>query len=762
MKERGEEWKMAENEGDIFVSEAQKKLTRRRAGKACVRCRQRKIKCDIGQPSCSSCLKFGLADQCVYSSIGVTAESVRNELASLRIENEKLRRQLLDGNSSRSHDSGEGPEGEQLDLSKLTCLVEKENKTVFYGLTSYLPTVESHRESYISFLNDSKDTLDKGRKTWKQTRNFPVPLLSIPDPLLDQELFLRHLENFLPDYGTVKEIMSEFFKSFWYQMFPIIDETTFWQDYERIVKTDNGSNIRFSVVNNFLDFSWLSLMLVIIKLTTGFQYKGTFPPNCTIFTDEGDQIPKYIQKLNFSFRRKKCLSTLQTLIIVHCCKKTEVKAGEGGDPANFSTHIGFALDMAISLGLNNDIDIIYVKKPVRFRAALKILWKSILYFDVLNTIENGVVPWLLEEAVFKDRSEENDDLFTRTIFTLRKIISKVNSPTVTFAVVEAETKVLSQFLDQFQPIYKRINEIDVSSSPDVEVIREVILHTQVLSLLSSLYFAMVRTLKPELSRTKNYTMCIKTCLLHIYSAIDLCCAVSKFNKKDINCYFRNQFTVTICGLVRLSIMKSCFYPVSFAGVELVSKIDGDYRPFSDCRLGSPPTSMILRASQWAKLEFDPSFDPYIFRDLHSIISLLLGLYYRYFYHRKLEGDSLLMIEDSWVIFSYWWLHYAKNSFSTNVALQMKVAPVRTNIFLEFDEFPRRELAFNTALESHIESELVNMIEALGQSYPTNNPDNFIVLETKENPFLDLDLLSLFNGDLLQLLDGDLNPGGMGW
>ena len=112
---------------------------RRRLIKLCSACRNRKSKCDMKRPICTSCLVKGL-DVCNYEdSSSYSVKLDNNEYDLLKKENERLLQTIkqLRNQINTVYPSPMPDNDNRIDADKYRIAFSKPNRTMFYGPTSF-------------------------------------------------------------------------------------------------------------------------------------------------------------------------------------------------------------------------------------------------------------------------------------------------------------------------------------------------------------------------------------------------------------------------------------------------------------------------------------------------------------------------------------------------------------------------------------------------------------------------------------------------
>ncbi|CUM45383.1 uncharacterized protein AC631_05178 [Debaryomyces fabryi] len=509
---------------DSFNCKSGHQKKRRRPVKLCLACRMRKSKCDLKRPTCTSCLVKGLKN-CKYGESSTYSVKLGDdEVDVLKEENERLKltikqlkRQISSPSPSPISEYANGAEAD-----KYNFIVSKSSRTVFYGPTSFrfvfqTPIVFDY---YISI----KRALKADRNAWK-IKNRPKSWF---DKLYSgtSEL-LMDIQNFLPSHKVVSGYLLQFFDGFWFKLLPIVDRDVILQVFRKQFKeSDNKLNIEIAFPQNSIEFANIAVVITILKFSLNSE---TYLPGAVSyrFKDEYDILLKFATRLldNANYLEKASLSSLQALFLLRIFKKFNFKDGDGGDGSNGNILFAICLEMAYTLGLNQNIDMLYKEESQNYRTILKNLWKYLLQYDAINSFDLGV-PLHISDSCLREEFLDSDDIIIKTILKKREIINIFLSPKFTYHDIGNILNEIRCFIDQnFRTVFELIQDFEDASNLEdsYNAINQFILSISLIAMKQHCYSLLYNELKDtnkELS-SRSHDLGIKYTTLMIVSSAEL-------------------------------------------------------------------------------------------------------------------------------------------------------------------------------------------------------------------------------------------------
>ncbi len=405
------------------------KKRRKRVSLTCTSCKKRKVKCDQGKP-CSSCVKKRIPPHlCIYEDspfIPNTEQSTTptETIILLKDENVKLKAELEELKKWKEIVSGDPmptPLGGKVQLFENISM--KANKVMYFGPTSWR-TLLDKEGTYTELVKSAKNYVSSVKREWKNEKNLnDIPYeeyneinVGVPKTLLD------NLANFLPKYDVLKNYMLKYLDGYWNQRLPIIEPEQLMKDFHQIVIPNGDANdgtFTFKILNKSIDYAKIALMVIVLKYMTATNNSHQQDSDY----DSRDHLLRYADKLlEFSkFNSKSTIPALQALILIRQFRMINPIDGDGGDSSGGALTFKFAINMAILMGFNKDIDTLYAKSPPYTRQIFKNIWSHLMYQDAVLSFHLGI-PLTLEDQYIDRHYFENNDLLSTITMFLREIV----------------------------------------------------------------------------------------------------------------------------------------------------------------------------------------------------------------------------------------------------------------------------------------------------------------------------------------------------
>lgn len=405
---------------------APSKKRRKRISLTCTSCKQRKVKCDQGKP-CSSCIRKKIPPHlCIYEDspfIPTTSESTNpaETIVLLKDENSKLKEELEELRKWKEIVSGDPlPSSSASKVNLYENVDMKSNKTVYFGPTCWR-TLLDKEDAYSELIKSAKNYVSNVKKEWKQEKNLnELPFeeyrdvnVGTPDDLL------KNLQNYLPDYDTIKNYLTLYVEGYWNRKVPIIETEKLFADFHAIFNRE-GQSFRFLIRNKSIDYAKIALVLVCIKYV--IVAKNSYHQIEDQY-DKTDHLLRYAEKLlEYSkYMVKGTVPSLQTLIIMRQTRMINPLEGDGGDSSEGALIFKSALSMAILMGLNRNIDRLYSRYSLFTRDCLKNIWKELMFQDAVMSFHLGI-PLSIDDQYIDQSHLSKEGFFGVLLGSLRDSI----------------------------------------------------------------------------------------------------------------------------------------------------------------------------------------------------------------------------------------------------------------------------------------------------------------------------------------------------
>ncbi|ODV96376.1 hypothetical protein PACTADRAFT_33549 [Pachysolen tannophilus NRRL Y-2460] len=561
---------------DNFAANSSGARKRRRVIRSCSNCRARKVKCDQTKPICNSCINQRIPD-CQYEPSPFMSENLSQKNEILNQENENLKKQIKYlQEKAVTADSNIGPKVEKrIQSSQFQFIFKKTNRTVFFGLTS-VRALQSYGNEESKQFSMLKSAIKALRNEWKKDKFKSSHLQIMAD--LDSNNLLQILSNYLPKYEVIEKYINEFFDGVWFKIFPVLDKEVFMNDFKRIFVVDenNPSKIKFLISFKSSDFARIALVLVVLKYVLCSKFQRTFSEKDE-FDDSDEVLFGCIHHLLLKarFLERITVPTLQCVFLLRLLKKFNVKDGDGGDNSNGSVLFGLCFEMAITLGLHQDIDLLYASETQSYKTSLKQLWKVVLYYDAVNSLDLGV-PLHIADDNFYMGNADFTEIDTKTTFYLRGIATKLTKSSITdFEVFEIIQSVKNFLSENFEPIFTLINKLrHESTSETFEICKTISLMLPFLNIIQQLYMIIYRfgNGNNEQVESNSYLLTAKYSLLLSIASVEVMQSVEMMKQKCIlAASVLDQVMAFVIGATKTSLIRGQM--VLFSLFYISSQID---------------------------------------------------------------------------------------------------------------------------------------------------------------------------------------------
>ena len=525
---------------------------RRRPIKLCSSCRERKSKCDMKKPICTSCLVKGI-ESCKYEeSSSYSVKIGSNEVDLLKKENERLLLTIkqLRGQINTVYPTPIPDNSNEIEADKYRLVFSKPNRTMFCGPTSF--RIVFQNQLVWDYYMSIKNSLKAQRNDWK-LKNRPKPVI-FDKVYSESKGLLGDLQRFLPQYSVLLEYLLQFFDGFWYKYLPIVDRDDILQIFKvQFKQPDNDLNIEILTPQNSVQFANIAVIITILKYSVNSEacLAGIVSNK---FNDEHDFLLKFATKLldKAEYLEKASLPSLQAVFMLRIFKKINFKDGDGGDGSNGNILFAICLEMGFTLGLNQNVDILYKGESANYRTVLKNLWKYLLYFDTINSFDLGVPLHISDNNVRKDLLDL-DDIFIKTILKKREIMDVFLSPKMSHDDIGSVINEIRNFINQnFKTVFELIMDFENSSNLEdsYKIIHQFVLSISLIGMIQHGCLLLYNELRDSNSRlgTRSHNLAMKYTILMIISTVELTKRIYLSSMELLSTPSTNQIHSFIAGM----------------------------------------------------------------------------------------------------------------------------------------------------------------------------------------------------------------------
>lgn len=415
--------KMKTNTDDLSPGASKKR--RKRVSLTCTSCKHRKVKCDQGKP-CASCVKKRIpAHLCIYEDSPFIPSSLDSTnpteaIILLKDENVKLKAEIEELRKWKEIVSGDpmpNPLNKKVRLFENVSL--KANRVTYFGPTSWR-TLLDKEGSYGELVKSAKNYVSSVKKEWKIEKNLSdIPYEEYKEVNVDSpQKLLANLSKYLPDYDTLRKSIQKFIEGYWNQRLPIIDPNQLMTDFDNIIIKE-GHTFTFRIVNKTIDYAKISLIVVVLKYV--ISTNNSFQKE--VYYDLRDHLLRYTERL-LEYSKdtvKGSLPALQTLILLKQFRMINPIDGDGGDSSEGSLGFKTAINMAILMGLNKNINQLYKNTPLYTKNVLKNIWKHLMYQDAVLSFHLGI-PLSIDDQYIDQQYFRQETLFGSLTIFLRDAV----------------------------------------------------------------------------------------------------------------------------------------------------------------------------------------------------------------------------------------------------------------------------------------------------------------------------------------------------
>ncbi|KAL2817932.1 hypothetical protein BDW59DRAFT_130268 [Aspergillus cavernicola] len=369
---------------------------------SCLRCRQKKLKCDRATP-CENCCKAGCPSDCAFQH-GPGGEPKRIRLDEPLVANryvpppnttgagiiESLQHRLtrLEAllcvppdptlpNISPSHDNATLSSAPH---PYLETLVVKGTRTRYHGQNSRITLLNQFAEAkgFIKECTNDSTVLRLAKEVQFLQSKSRLPIGS-PESISDVELSheLKLLQASLPPIEVCDHLLSLYSTNF-EQVFRILHIPTLNRQYVQFVMGHDQDSRRFSAF-----IPQLTAVLAVAFPLVDQEFRRDHPTACEYLQGSAANLVRdWLQKRSRKQRTE--LATLQTAALVVLARRLRLESPEEVWCATGSL-VRSAMVMGLHLDLSSWVDLSVYQKEVRRR-----LWISVVEMDLQASIESGM------------------------------------------------------------------------------------------------------------------------------------------------------------------------------------------------------------------------------------------------------------------------------------------------------------------------------------------------------------------------------------
>ncbi|ODV63263.1 uncharacterized protein ASCRUDRAFT_67386 [Ascoidea rubescens DSM 1968] len=281
---------------------------------------------------------------------------------------------------------------------------QKQNRLIYFGATSFRTIIDMDpffSKIYHTIFAKTKMERKKFKLKKKKVNYTSVfPFLNSNTKLglaFDNNLFLKNLLDYLPNYNTLKHYLLKFFILGLHKLFPLITQEYMLSIFNDVfIFIDNNNNIddskipyshlipngtkanivsfisspendfKILIINKRTDFAKIALILLVVKFSLTFN-KEILHPN--IPQNDDEILIIFIENcLSLSnFMKNTSVTALQALLLLRCHKTYHPDDGDGGDSSNGSLLFSICFNMAIQMGFHRKSEVMYGKNLESFK-----------------------------------------------------------------------------------------------------------------------------------------------------------------------------------------------------------------------------------------------------------------------------------------------------------------------------------------------------------------------------------------------------------
>ncbi|KAG5419294.1 CTA4 [Candida metapsilosis] len=216
---------------------------------------------------------------------------------------------------------------------------------------------------------------------------------------------IEKIKTILPSKKVFWSLIDLFFKNV-YPLYPFIDEDSFKKELQKIVGKVDYEDKPFSKVNisKKLDLAVVALCFICLRMTYLSLYSNKDSTNREIVNSPGTSLLKFLfqNPINsscidvansciqcFHFRRKSNLTVFQAILYMRFYRNIAPEEGDGIDGGDSQVGTSLLIQMAISLGLNREPDLMDVCNDEKTNHLGRKIWAALMSADFIYCLSVG-------------------------------------------------------------------------------------------------------------------------------------------------------------------------------------------------------------------------------------------------------------------------------------------------------------------------------------------------------------------------------------
>ncbi|KAI5970642.1 CTA4 [Candida margitis] len=216
---------------------------------------------------------------------------------------------------------------------------------------------------------------------------------------------IEKIKTMLPSRKVFWSLIDLFFHNV-YPFYPFIDEDAFKKDLQKIVGKVDYEDKPFSKVNisKKLDLAIIALCFICLRMTYLSLYSNRDSTNRSIVESEEMTLTKFLfqNPINsscvdvanscihcFHFTRKSNLTVFQAILFMRFYRNIAPEEGDGIDGGDSQVGTALLVQMANSLGLNREPDLLDVCNDEKTNHLGRKIWSALLAADFIHCLSVG-------------------------------------------------------------------------------------------------------------------------------------------------------------------------------------------------------------------------------------------------------------------------------------------------------------------------------------------------------------------------------------
>ncbi|SCU77667.1 LANO_0A00958g1_1 [Lachancea nothofagi CBS 11611] len=462
---------------------------RRKAIKQCLFCRKRKLKCDKKKPMCTTCVSRGLTE-CVYveqfgpdlTSSELFKTTPNLELLNKIKELEEELRNLKEGGPNQG--KGINP------LPKVQIVMNKGDRTIFYGCTSLKVNLSESRLKYDTYYAMVWRKIKEERRRWKATSGYST-LKEVTAIELVPEIGLSVLDAMcrtLPSYERIEQILHQFFEDTLSAGFQVVDPTSVFKNLKKcfitgpkdmITGTHPIAHLAPGFKKNYYSIGVITEIITLVRYNVPIsQAMDCF--NKFLLSSVTAKV-FFIERVQYIFLRRLYMM---------------VKGLTGGDHSNTALITNLLSSTALHVGLHGDIKKLFATGETSHGEPTfhENLWLWILYADIETSTALGMPPKIpdafINYELIESESYGSVPLLQKIIRPMRQILNEIHEKDKLPDLDAMTERVRGILRAEFRPIsfYMDRDKLKTVLFTELDLLLELVTLLSVFSNLKRSYF----------------------------------------------------------------------------------------------------------------------------------------------------------------------------------------------------------------------------------------------------------------------------------